>query len=94
MPRAFGGGVAPTNEIMINTAIIRKLLQENRLDKLAGAIEGSRHEGMQSFNQSLYELINNGDITEEDAMKASSNPDALKMNLKGIFLGGDNKILG
>jgi twitching motility protein PilT len=94
LPRAFGGGVVPTIEVMINTPLIQKLLTENRLDKLAGAIAGSRGDGMQSFNQSLYGLINNGDITEEDAMRSSSNPEALKMNLKGIFLDEDNKIIG
>ena len=86
IPKAFGGGVVPAVEIMINTAIIRKLLEDNRLENLAEAIEVSQDEGVQSFNKCLYNLVNNGDITEEDAMLAASNPDALKMRLKGIML--------
>ncbi|OGV50147.1 MAG: twitching motility protein [Lentisphaerae bacterium GWF2_52_8] len=94
MPRAFGGGVIPAVEIMINSPIIRKLIQENRLDKLAQAIEGGREDGMQSFNQSLLTLVNEGQISEEDALIAATNPEALKMNLQGIFLNTDNQILG
>jgi pilus retraction protein PilT len=92
LQRAFGGGVVPAIEIMINTPMVRKLLQENHLDKLSQAI-GSKTEGMQSFNHSLLELINSGDITEEDALIASSNPEALKMNLQGIFLDSESHIL-
>lgn len=93
LPKAFGGGVAPAVEVMINTPIIHKLLADDRLDKLHSAIEGGRREGMQSFNQSLLDLINTGVVSEEDAMEAATNPEALKMNLQGIFLGTDNKIL-
>jgi len=94
LPRAFGGGVIPAVEILINTPIIKKLLGQNKLDKLAPAIESGAGEGMQSFNQSLYKLINEGLVTEEDALKAATNPEALKMNLKGIFLSTESQILG
>lgn len=94
LPRAFGGGVVPVNEIMINTPIVRKLLEKDMLEKLPQAIEGGKEDGMQSYNQALLKLINNGDITEEDGLAAATEPEALKMNLKGIFLGSDNAILG
>lgn len=92
--RAAGDGVIPAIEIMFNNAIIQSLLRENKLDKLAPAIEGSKGEGMQSFNQSIMALIDNGLISEDDALKNSDNPEALKMYLKGVFLGEENKILG
>ncbi len=92
--RAFGGGVIPGLEIMINTPIVRKLLEENKIDKLHAAVETGREDGMQSFNQSLLNLVNEGLITEEDALKMASNPEALKMNLKGIYLDSRAEILG
>lgn len=92
--RASGDGVIPAVEIMFNNAIIQSLLRENKLDKLPPAIEGSKGEGMQSFNQSLVELVDNTLISEEDALKNSDNPEALKMYLKGVFLGTESKILG
>jgi pilus retraction protein PilT len=94
IPNALGDGVAPAVEIMLNNPSVRKLLYENHLEKLHTVIEGGRNEGMQSFNQSLLTLINNGVITEEDAMTNSNNPEQLKMNLKGIFIGGESQITG
>ncbi len=81
-------------EIMKNTPLIRKLIYDGELDKLPAAIEASREEGMMSFNQCLLELINQGLITEEVALENASNPEALRMNLKGIFLNTDGGIIG
>jgi pilus retraction protein PilT len=94
LPRAFGGGVIPAVEIMTNGPMVRKLMSENKLEKLPAAIENGRDDGMQSFNQSLLQLVNEGLITQEDALKAASNPEALKMNLKGIFLDSKSEIMG
>lgn len=94
LPRAFGGGVVPGSEIMINTPMVRKLLEQGQLEKLPAAIENGREDGMQSFNQSLLALVNDGHITEEDALGAASNPEALRMNLKGIELKSGSQILG
>ncbi|MDD4817267.1 MAG: PilT/PilU family type 4a pilus ATPase [Victivallaceae bacterium] len=93
--RADGKGRSPICEVMINTPMVNKLLQENRLDKLAAAVSAGRGDGMMTFNQCLYDLVENGTITEEDAIKASDNPEQLKMNFEGIFLSaGDNQIIG
>ena len=94
IPRAFGGGVVPGCEVMINTPMVKKLLEKDQLDKLPAAIESGRDDGMQTFNQSLLGLINEGIITEEDAFAAATNPEALKMNLKGIDLNTANQIIG
>jgi len=94
IPKANGKGVAPAVEIMFNTPTVAALLIENKLDKLPAAIEGGRNEGMQSFNQSLMDLIKSGTITEEAALHYATNTESLKMNLKGVFLGRENKILG
>ena len=48
---------------------------------------------MQSFNQSLLGLMNEGIITEEDALKTATNPDALKMIMQGIDLNDGSQIL-
>lgn len=94
MPRAIGKGVVPGMEIMINSPVVRKLISEGRLDKLSSAIEASTSEGMMSFNQCLLKLVNEGLITEEVALDRATNADALKMNLKGIFLGTEGGIIG
>jgi len=91
---AIAGGVVPAVELMINSPTVRKLIEENRLDKLHAAVETGTEDGMQTFNQSLYKLHKAKSITEENALAQATNPDALKMNLKGIFLDESRRILG
>jgi twitching motility protein PilT len=90
---ALAGGVVPAVEIMINTPIVRKLIEENRLEKLSAAIETGAEDGMQTFNQALYKLVREKLISEDNAMAAATNPEALKMNLRGIFLDEGRRIL-
>ena len=94
VPRKDGRGQVPAVEIMMNTPIVRKLLEEDKLDKLSHAIEGGEHDGMGSFNQSLYKLIKADLVSEEEGMIKSSNPEQLRMNLRGIFLNTAGAILG
>ncbi len=91
---AVDGGVVPACEILINTSTVRKLLERNQLDVLSAAIETGGEDGMQSFNQSIYELIKAGSISEADGMHFASNPESLRMNLQGIFLDEGSRILG
>jgi len=93
VPDAHGGAV-PAVEIMINTSTVRKLLEKNQLEVLASAIETGREDGMQTFNQSIYDHIKNGTITEKEGMRFATNPESLRMNLQGIFLDEGKRILG
>jgi twitching motility protein PilT len=91
---AVNGGVAPAVEILINTSTVRKLLERNQLDVLGAAIETGGEDGMQSFNQAVYDLIKSGTISEADGMRYATNPESLRMNLQGIFLDEGKRILG
>lgn len=93
VPRASGEGVLPAVEILFSNLTVQKLIHENKLLKLPAAIETGREDGMQSFNQSLLELYNKKLITKEDALGYATNPDALKMNMQGIFLDEAKRIL-
>jgi twitching motility protein PilT len=90
----IAGGMTPACEILLNTPIVRKLLEENRLDKLGVAIETGHDDGMQDFNKAVLQLFNEGKITKEEAMSKAGNAAALEMNLKGIFLTQGSRILG
>ena len=88
------GKMTPALEIMSNSPLIRKMLEENRLDKLTAAIETGGDDGMCTFNQSLFNLVKAGRITEKEALSKASNPQALEMNFKGIFLNEGGRIVG
>jgi twitching motility protein PilT len=87
------GAVTPALEIMINTPTVRKLIEENRLDKLPAAIETGIEDGMQNFNQALFQLVKDRKVSEKEALAKASNPQALEMNFKGIFLDEARRIL-
>jgi twitching motility protein PilT len=88
------GGITPALEILINSATVRKLIEENRLEKLPAAIETGSEEGMINFNQSLFNLVKEGRITKAEALAKATNPQALEMNFKGIVLSEGRRILG
>ncbi|MEK7684101.1 MAG: PilT/PilU family type 4a pilus ATPase [Verrucomicrobiota bacterium] len=94
MVNTVSGGVTPALEIMINTGTVRKLIEENRLDKLPAAVETGIEDGMQNFNQALFQLVKDRKITEKEALAKASNAQALEMNFKGIFLDEGRRILG
>jgi len=88
------GGVSPAQEVLVNSGTVRKMIEENRLDKLPAAIETGGDDGMLSFNQSLFQLVKDGKVSQEEALAKASNPKALEMNFKGIFLDENRRILG
>ena len=94
MVATVDGKVTPALEIMVNSPLIKKMLEENRLDKLTAAIETGADDGMLTFNQSLFNLVKAGRVTQEEAMSKASNPQALEMNFKGIFLNEGGRIIG
>ena len=85
--------MTPALEIMINTPTVKKLIEENRLDKLPAAIETGSDDGMLNFNQALFNLVKAGKVSEQEALSKASNPQALEMNFKGIFLDEGRRIL-
>ena len=95
VPAAIEGvKMVPAVEVLFNNATSQKLIMNAEDKKLADLIRGAKEEGMQDFNMSLVDLINRGLITKKSAMQYSPNPEQLKMNLQGIYLGDDRKILG
>ena len=86
--------MTPALEIMTNSPVVRKMLEENRLDKLTAAVETGSDDGMITFNQCLFNLVKAGKVTQKEALSKASNPQALEMNFKGIFLSEGRRILG
>src|SRR5258706_11796709 len=93
MVNTIAGHMTPALEIMINTATVKKLIEENRLDKLQAAIETGTDDGMLNFNQALFQLVKDGKVTEAEALTKATNPQAMGMNFKGIFLIEGKRIL-
>jgi len=74
----------PTVEIMIFNATVKKLILEEKDEKLADAIRIGVQEGMMDFTMSLKGLVQAKKIDRATAFEVAPNVEALKMALKGI----------
>jgi twitching motility protein PilT len=79
-----GSARVPTVEIMIFNSTIRKLILEEKDEKLSDAIRIGYAEGMQDFTKSLKDLVELKKIDRPTAFEVAPNVEALKMALKGI----------
>ena len=91
LPCSGGQGRVPAVEIMINTSTIRKLIFEGKILEMQPFIEKGRHVGMQTFNQSLYELYKKNFINYDDAIRFASSPDEFRLLVEGIASGAADK---
>ncbi|MDB6114846.1 MAG: pilT 3 [Lacunisphaera sp.] len=85
IPALEGGGRFAAHEILIADATVANLILDGHNDKIQQLLESSSDSGSKSFNKDIYRLIKEGKISKADGMRFSPNPQALEMNLKGIF---------
>ena len=83
-----GNNLVPAVEMLINTPTVRELLESGQTRMLPKALAEGHYYGTMTFNQSLIRLFQAGNISLEDALSASDNPDELKMQMRGITQGG------
>jgi twitching motility protein PilT len=84
---AKGAGRVPAIEVLVSTAFIRDhIINEEKTYMIREAIEkGTSQYGMQTFDQSLFHLLQSRLITQEEALHNASNPDEFKMRVQGIY---------
>ena len=85
LPASDGKHRVPAVEIMINEPGIASLIRGNEIHRIPNAIADGEDDGMQTFNMALVKLVKQKIVTQEAAEWASDNPEALKMNLQGIY---------
>jgi twitching motility protein PilT len=79
IPKASGKGRALALEVMVPNAAIRNLIRDDKIHQIYGTMQtGQIKFGMQTFNQSLSELVLKNEITQDAALSYSSNPDELR----------------
>ena len=78
------GGRIPAIEILIATAHVKKQIEDNKSQGITEALAKGAFYGMQTFNQSLVKLYKEGLVAEEEVLNAASNPDDVKLAMRGI----------
>src|SRR2546421_1687991 len=84
--KADGKGRAPAVEILISTALIRDcIIHPEKTGLIREAIaQGRSQYGMQTFDQSLFDLYSNNFINFDEAIHGASNPDDFKLQVQGV----------
>jgi len=73
------GGLIPACEVMISTPAIQNLIRENKIHEIPMVIETSAEIGMNSLNRSLADLVRTREISLENAISYSLNPEELRI---------------
>ncbi len=91
VPTVAGGRVACL-EILVNTGrIADRIADPDTTSEIKDVLAKSAFYGMRTFDQSLFELVTTGDVTEEAAMGAASDPHDLKLMLEQAGVGEDGR---
>jgi len=77
IPR-ISGGLVPTYELLVNNNAVSNLIREGRAHEIYSVIETGLEQGMIDMNRSLSQLVEQGEITVENAFRYSSNPKGLE----------------
>jgi len=87
MRAAKGSGRVPAVEVMVTTALIRDyIINEEKTSLIREAIaNGASQYSMQTFDQSLFHLLQSRQISLEEAIRNATNPDEFKMRVSGIL---------
>lgn len=86
LPTKDGKARVPAVEIMVTTARIRECIEnkDKTKDILDAISKGYTTYGMQTFDQSLLELLNKSLISYEEALKQASNPADFALKVRGV----------
>ena len=82
-----GSGRVPAVEVMVSTALIRDyIINEEKTSLIREALaNGASQYSMQTFDQSLFHLLQSRQITLEEGIRNATNPDEFKMRVSGIL---------
>ena len=91
VPRSDGQGRVPAVEVLVATETVRSCIEDkDKTKQLRDVIAaGTSQYGMQTFDQSLYFLLQEGLISVEEALKRATNVGEFKLKLEGIMATAD-----
>ena len=82
IPTPDGTGRVLSAEIMINSPLMADLIRKGEIHKMKSLMAKSRNMGMQTFDQSLFDLYKQGHITYEDAINYADSANELRLMIK------------
>jgi twitching motility protein PilT len=77
LPRAKGKGRVAAAEVMMCTPAIRAVIRDEKIHQIYSLMQAGKKHGMQTMNDALHMLYMKGEVTLEEALKRSSDPNEL-----------------
>ncbi len=75
-------------EIMLGTPLVQDYIRKGEVHKLKDVMKESTNLGMRTFDQSLFELYQSGEISYEDALRHADSANEVRLRIK-LAQGGD-----
>ena len=82
IPTLDGQGRRAAVEILINTPLMADLILKGEIHEIKSLMKKSGELGMRTFDQALYELYRDGEISSEDALRNSDSPNEVRLMIK------------
>jgi twitching motility protein PilU len=82
MPRQEGTGRVAAIEILLNSPLISDLIFKGEVAEIKEVMKRSREQGMQTFDQSLFDLYESHSITYQDAIRNADSVNDLRLQIK------------
>lgn len=82
IPTVDGKGRKAAIEVLINTPLVSDLIKKGDVHALKEVMTKSSEQGMQTFDQALFQLYNAGEITYDSALAAADSANDLRLMIK------------
>lgn len=82
VPRQSGKGRVAALEVLLNTPLIADLIVRGDVSEIKEVMRRSRELGMQTFDQALFDLFEDGSISYEDALRNADSINNLRLQIK------------
>src|SRR5687768_1519729 len=74
LPKAKGRGRAMAAEILVVTPAIRALIRDDKIHQIYSLMQSGKKYGMQTLNDALYNLYMSREVTDEECLRVSGDP--------------------
>ncbi len=92
VPRADGNGRRVAMEILLGTPLIQDYIRDGEIHRIKEVMKESTQLGMKTFDQSLFELYQAGEISYDDALRHADSANEVRLKIK-LAQGGDARSL-
>lgn len=82
--RGSDGKLHVALEILVGTPRVRELLKRGEIGELKAVLAAADRDGMQTFDQAIYNLYQQGHIDEESALLAADSPNDIRLRMRGF----------